>query len=139
MTIKFIKLPLEVIDHYWPQSAKLFEKCFGRREQAYTIDDVYDRVANGEMQLWCAFENKNMLGAVVTSVTAGSKARKLSVIELAGNKMKKWIKILDEELTSFAIINGCSSIEAITRRGFSKFIPSFQIQNDAILHIKRLK
>lgn len=137
--IRIIRLNKDQAYYIWPQMVELFKSCFDRHDQIHTMNDIKERIMLEEMQLWCVFNQVVIIGGIITSVDSASKGRKLSVIELAGHNLKDWAKLMEDELTAFAKINNCGSIEALTRKGFSKYIPNFKIQRNHILHIKRVE
>lgn len=137
--MRIVRLNKEQALSVWPQMIQVFSSCFTRHPQIHTLDDIKEKILNEEMQLWCVFNKMVIIGGIITSVDSASNGRKLSVIELAGRNLKLWASVMDDELTSFAKANNCGSIEALTRKGFSKYIPSFKIQRNHVLHVKRVE
>lgn len=136
--MQFIKLTNIQINNIWPEMAEILAACFKRRAQVHTIVDIKNGIDKGEYQLWGAITNEGiLLGGVVTSVDEASAGRKMTILELAGSKFKLWAKLMENELERFAGINNCGTIEAWTRRGFSKVLPAFEVQKDVLL-IKRV-
>lgn len=120
------------IDLHWEECKKLLKPAFRWRVQLHNVDDYYEPLKNGQLQLW-----RLPGAAMVTSIDKGSNAKVCTILSLSGKNIKSWIADLNETLTKFAKSEGCNAIEAITRKGFSRFVPEFV--PDGIVYIKILE
>lgn len=118
----------------WAECREMLQSAFRYRVQEHTVDDYYDPLLRGELQLWCAFQNGDLIGALVTSIDHGSAAKVLNVLSLAGREFSKWVSMVDRSLTQFAADTQCIAWQAVTRRGFSRFIPD--LVEDGVVYIK---
>lgn len=112
------------IDKDWDFAVKALEPAFCRTFQVDKVQDYYEPLKASHAQLWIA----EGLGAVITSVEAGSNGKLLAVRFIGGSKLKKWADLMEISLTNFARLTGCKQIEAVTRPGFSRLIKSFKPQ-----------
>lgn len=119
------------LNQFWPEASKQLAVAF-KPNQIYTLDDIYNMLISGEAQLWCVFDDK-MIGSLITSVSEGSRGRVCNIIKLAGKDFKAWGKLMETTLNNFAKLNKCENIEALTRVGFSRVLPSFKKQRDVLL------
>lgn len=129
--MKMIEIKKEDLNLVWKQASDILAKAF-KPNQIYTLDDIYSSLERGESQLWCVYDNE-MIGSLVTSVDEGSRGRVCNIIKLAGKRFKEWGNLMESTLNNFAKLNKCESIEALTRVGFSKVLPSFKKQKDVLL------
>lgn len=137
--MRIVRLNKEQAISVWPQMIEIFKPCFKRSSQIHTIDDLKEMVLNEEAQLWVIFNQMVINGALITSVDEASNGRRISVLELAGRNFKAWAGIMDDALIAFAIANRCDGYEALTRKGFAKYIPDFKIQKNHVLYFKRVE
>ena len=127
----------EAVEAVWPHAAPHLSGSFTRRVQAYDLDHLKEYCLSGACQLWVAFDGGRILGAAATLLTEEPLAKTCSIINLGGERLKEWIALLDDKLTEFARENGCQVVEAVTRKGFSRFVPGFE--EDGIVYIKAIK
>ena len=133
MTQFLMALPHEV-PAVWPMCKDLLAKSFFRHVHTYGVDDLYDPLLTGEFQLWAAVRDGQVIGAAVTVIEEGRKAKVLSVLNLGGEDIKDWIASLDKAFTLFARQNNCLAYEAVTRKGFSRLVPGFI--EDGVVYVK---
>lgn len=134
--MKFIAILPQELDSVWLECHEILSKSFGKRNYVHCVDDYYSLVKNKEAQLWVAIHGDEIYGAALTVVSIGSTNKICEIVSLAGKKLRLWIGEMEKTITDFAKANGCVQVDAITRRGFSRFAPSFRAHNDAVLHIK---
>lgn len=134
--MRFERVASEAVDDYWARCRELMAPAFNYRVSIYTVDDVYAPLKSAQMQLWVAHDGQEILGSVVTTVTRGSLGSLCEVICLGGSQLKSWVALFDQEITKFATENGCLAIEAITRRGFARYVPG--CKPDGQIHVKLL-
>lgn len=135
--MSFYLIENDKIDLFWPEASAILERSFNGIMHTHKIEDYYDLLKENQMQLWAAQINEEMVGCVVTTIHEGTVANALQIFSLAGEKLKYWVEDMDVELSLFAQKNGCQLIEAITRQGFSRFVPDFV--EDGRRYIKIIK
>ena len=134
MTTKFLLATSAEAIQIWPLCHPLLAKSFFRHVHTYGVDDLFDHVKSGEFQLWAAIRDGQIIGAAVTVLEEGPKAKVLSVLNLGGENVKDWIGPLDKAFTRFARENGCVAYEAVTRKGFARLVPGFM--EDGVVYVK---
>jgi len=88
-------------------------------------DDFIEPLTHGEMQLWIAIEDKEIIAALITQVIPYPQKKVLRLISLAGedfSKFKDFISMVE----SFAIRSECSSLEMWGRKGWKKLLPDWK-------------
>lgn len=133
----FYVVNIQDIDLFWPQCKEILKSAFRGLVHRHSVDDYYEPLKEGAMQLWVAGNDNKIDGAVVTSLEQGSQAKACQIFSLAGESLKDWVSDMDRTLTEFAKANDCQVIEAITRQGFSRFVPDFV--EDGRLYVKVIK
>lgn len=125
------------IDGIWLECREILKAAFRQRIHVHTVDDYYPMLKVGDATLWCAIEDDKIIGCVVTVVDIGTGAKVVTMLSLAGRGLKKWIGLLDKTLTEYAERLDCDAVEAVTRRGFSRFVPDFV--EDGVVYIKVIR
>jgi hypothetical protein len=121
-------LPYE-LPQLWDVFRPLLATSFQFDTHTYGVDDILEALISEEAQLWGVADEGKVLGAVVTGIEAGPKAKVCNILHLGGENVERWIGEMDAALTEFCKENGCVSYEAITdRKGFSKLIPGFEVR-----------
>ena len=85
-------------------------------------EDFYEAITNGDMQLWTAIKDNEIMASMVTQIVPYPRKRVLRIITIAakdGHGMEKWYDFLPM-VEGFALNNGCSSLEAWTRKGMAR-------------------
>jgi hypothetical protein len=113
-------VPKEYVEGCWDQIEGYLEGAakytFGR----YTVDDIKDCVTDYDYQLWIAFENEKIYGAVVTEFVHYPQCKMLSMQFCGGVELKKWKAPMLDILQRWAKDNGCKAIESPGRPGWAK-------------------
>lgn len=118
-------VPGEYVDNCWNSIEGYIEKAAKYTHKRYTASNIYDMIKDGDYQLWIAFKDKMIKGAVVTNV-ATYPQRKLLVMQFCGGvDLKDWKDPMLKLLQRFAKDVGCDGIEATARKGWAKIF-----QND---------
>jgi hypothetical protein len=118
--IQVSMVPAPHVDTCWKQVEPFLDRAadftFGR----YTVDDIYDSVKDYDYHLWVAFEDKKIVGAVVTNFVVYPKRKVLCMSFCGGERLKEWKDPMLKLLQRFAWDMGCDGIEATARRGWAK-------------------
>jgi hypothetical protein len=121
-------LPTEVL-MVWEQVRPLLAEAFQFETHTYGVDDLLDPLLSQEAQLWAAMKNGEIVGALVTSIEQGPKAKVCNIMHFGGKDVEGWIDEMDKALVDFCKENGCVSYETVTdRKGFSKLVPGFEVK-----------
>jgi hypothetical protein len=136
-SVAFIRIEPAMLDNVWPRCVPLLEKSFSPLVVDYDLKLIYEECLGGECQLWIALGHGRILAAVITMICQQPKSKSCSILHLGGEDIRLWIDTLDKTITEFALSHGCRYIEAITRKGFNRFVPDFV--EDGVVHVKVLK
>lgn len=118
--IQVSMVPRELVDSCWEQVKPYMEKAAKYTYGRYTCDDIYDSVKEHDYQLWVAFEEGKIKGAVVTNVIIYPKRKLLCMAFCGGIELVKWKDPMLAILQKFAANIGCDGIEATARKGWAK-------------------
>ena len=88
-------------------------------------EDFCMALMDGQMQLWVAVENNEVIACMVTQVITYPSKKTLRVIAIAGGKMDTWFHF-QPDLEEFAILMGCTSLEAWGRKGWKKILTDWK-------------
>ena len=115
----------EDVAYIWEDVAPMLARVTSHTEGELEPDDFIEPLTHGEMQLWIAIEDKEIIAALITQVMPYPQKKVLRLISLAGedfNKFKDFISMVE----SFAIRSECSSLEMWGRKGWKKLLPDWK-------------
>ena len=113
-------VPAQHIDTCWKQIEPYLMRAANYTYGRFTVDDIYESVTEHGYQLWVAFEDDVILGAVVTQFMVYPKRKTLSMTFCGGIHLKKWKDKMLALLQNFAGDMNCDGIEATARKGWAK-------------------
>jgi hypothetical protein len=113
-------VPKQFIDTCWEQIKPFMEKAAKYTHDRYTSDDIYDSVVEHDYQLWVAFDETGIKGAVVTNMVIYPKRKLLCMAFCGGRDLKEWKDQMLSLLQRYAKDMGCDGIEATARAGWAK-------------------
>ena len=108
------------IETMWP-----FIEGYMKRAAKYTYgrfeaEDIKEGLLKNPQQLWVAFDDKKIYGAVVTEVTKYPRMTALTVHFLAGIEFESWKEPMLKLVQQFGKDNGCKLIDSYGRPGWEK-------------------
>jgi len=108
------------IETMWP-----FIEGYMKRAAKYTYgrfeaEDIKEGLLKKPQQLWIAFNDKKIYGAVVTEVTKYPRMTALTVHFLAGIEFESWKEPMLKLVQQFGKDNGCKLIDSYGRPGWEK-------------------
>ncbi len=108
------------IETMWP-----FIEGYMKRAAKYTYgrfeaEDIKEGLLKNPQQLWVAFNDKKIYGAVVTEVTKYPRMTALTVHFLAGIDFESWKDPMLKLVQQFGKDNGCKLIDSYGRPGWEK-------------------
>ncbi len=109
----------------WKKVLPQIERCVPHSEGEMEAPDFYVALVDGEMQLWIAVEDEEVIASMVTQIVPYPAKKVLRVIAIAGEDMDKWFHF-QPDLEEFAILMGCSSLEAWGRKGWKKILKDWK-------------
>ena len=118
--IQVSMVPPQYVDTCWKEIEPYMEKAAEYTYGRYTSGDIYDSLKEYDHQLWVAFDNGKIKGAVVTNIITYPRRKILCMSFCGGIGLKDWKDPMLELLKRFAKDSGCDGIEATARRGWAK-------------------
>ena len=113
------------IDGIWPDVEPHLERCVPHSEGELETEDFHQLLANGEMQLWLAMEDEEILAAMVSQIVSYPRKRILRIIAIGGGEMKRWLPFLPG-LEEWALENGATGLECWGRKGWLKILDDWK-------------
>jgi hypothetical protein len=115
----------EDIDVIWPHVEDHIARSAARAEGELTTDDFFAFLVDGQMHLWVAIEDKNIIAAMVTQVIVYPRKKVLRIVAIGGEGMERW-KQFFPMLEDFAMSLDCTSLEAWGRKGWTKILKDWK-------------
>lgn len=113
-------VPTEFVEKVWPDIESYMDGAaqytFGR----YTKEDIKASLLNEPQQLWIAFDDGVIYGAVVTEVCSYPQIQALVMHFTGGVELTKWKDPMLAILQRFAKDSECSIIESYGRAGWER-------------------
>jgi hypothetical protein len=108
------------IESMWP-----FIEGYMKRAAKYTYgrfeaEDIKEGLLKQPQQLWIAFDDTKIYGAVVTEVTEYPRMKVLTVHFLAGVEFETWKDPMLKLVQQFGKDNGCKLIDSYGRPGWER-------------------
>lgn len=113
-------VPLEHVLDVWPAVAEYIQNALEYTRGRYELEDVLERVENGEFLLWIAFDGERIKGCVITDMMQYPRKKFLGCPFVTGDEFASWKQPMFEMLQRFARDNNCEGIEATARPGWSR-------------------
>lgn len=110
----------EYIELVWPKIETYIKGAADYTYNRFTADDIKKGLINRPQQLWIAYDEGEIYGAVVTEVFSYPLMKALIMHFTGGKKLMRWKKPMLELLQRFAKDHGCSVIESYGRPGWEK-------------------
>ena len=107
------------VDSLWGHIEPLISKSLKHAEGELIPDDLIPHLDDGKLRVWIAVEDGEIIAAMVTEIIHYPRKKIVRVITLSGKDMNSWYQFLPM-LEGYAISNGCSSLEAWTRKGMAR-------------------
>ena len=121
----------EDVDMVWGDVPPLIEKALLHAEGELIPDDIKKHLTSGDLRLWVAFKDKDIIASMVTEIIKYPRKKIVRIITLAGKGMDMWYDFLPM-LEGYAMRNGCSSLEAWARKGMTKKLKDWKHSYDII-------
>ena len=121
----------EDIELVWDEVIPLVEKALSHAEGELIPSDIRKHLDTGDLRLWVAMEDRDIIAAMVTEIIQYPRKKIVRVITVAGKDMSMWYDFLPM-LEGYAVRNGCSSLEAWTRKGMTRKLKDWKHSYDII-------
>ena len=123
--IQVSMVPRQYIGTCWDKVGPFLDGAADYTYGRYTLDNIRTAITDYEHDLWVAFEDSEIKGAVVTNILIYPQKKVLSMTFCGGVNLSEWKDPMLDILRRYAKDRGCDAIEATARRGWAKIF-----QND---------
>ena len=106
----------------WDDVVTFIDSALKHSEGELISNDLMLPLSNGQQNLWIALEDGEIIAAMITEIIPHPRKRVLRIITIGakdGHGMDRWYDFLPM-VEGFALNNGCSSLEAWTRKGMAR-------------------
>lgn len=110
----------EYIESMWPFIEGYMKRAAKYTYGRYEAEDIKEGLLNKPQQLWIAFDDTKIYGAVVTEVTEYPRMKVLTVHFLAGVEFETWKDPMLKLVQQFGKHNGCKLIDSYGRPGWER-------------------
>ena len=122
---KVILVSPDDVPYIWEKVHDHLVSMMPHSEGELEPDDFYEAISEGEMQLWIALEEKELLASMVTQIVTYPRKRVLRIISISGDDMYKWIDYIPT-VEDWALSLGCTSLECWGRKGWLKVLKDWK-------------
>jgi hypothetical protein len=108
------------IESIWPFIEGYMKRAAKYTYGRYEAEDIKEGLLNKPQQLWIAFNDIKIYGAVVTEITEYPRMKVLTVHFLAGVEFETWKDPMLKLVQQFGKDNGCKLIDSYGRPGWER-------------------
>lgn len=113
-------VPPELLSLYWPHVSSWIESAIADAGHCWTVDDVIERLGNKMMQLWCIWNDRNMIGCLVTETYQTARGFTCGLPIVYCSDMERALPVVLETIESWARSLGCVRLQGEGRRGWER-------------------
>jgi hypothetical protein len=110
----------EHIELVWPNIEQYMSGAAQYTYNRFNTNDIKKDLINKPQQLWIAYDEEEVYGAVVTEIIVYPKMTTLMMHFTGGKKLPRWKQPMLKLLQRFAKDQGCNVIESYGRPGWEK-------------------
>ena len=110
----------EHIELVWPNIEQYMVGAAQYTYNRFNTDDIKKDLITKPQQLWIAYDEEKIYGAVVTEIIVYPRMNTLMMHFTGGEKLPRWKQPMLKLLQRFAKDHGCSVIESYGRPGWEK-------------------
>jgi hypothetical protein len=117
----------EDVKQIWPQVEEYLQKALLTSSNKMGLEDVYAKTQDGTYGLWVILDEQtaDVLACYTTRIIQYPNRRALAVDWLGGKRMKEWIGLMHETVSSFAKDHGCFYIEGYGRQAWGRVLEKY--------------
>lgn len=113
-------VPTEHVNTVWPDIEEYMKGAADYSYGRFTVDDIKEGLLTKPQQLWIAFDDRKIYGAVVTEIYAYPQSVALTMHFTGGVQLDKWKDQMLALLQRFGKDHNCTMIESYGRPGWEK-------------------
>lgn len=137
--MKITLVPPEHVFQVWPDIRGYLEPAVETSHGRWTLEHLLAVLCNGRSQLWIAFDDEGIWGALTTEITNYPAKRCLSMHFLGGTEFDRWYSDMLKQISHFGKEMDCDGIEGTARFGFWKFLKQDGFEKCAAFYEKGMK
>jgi hypothetical protein len=122
-SVDVVAIPANRALIYWNQAKRHIWPAIDTGE--ISPEKVIQNLAKGDMQLWIAWDD-GVIGGAITEIVRYWKITSLRVIGLGGERFEDWHHPIDQLFEAFGKRYDCSRIELYGRKGWLRKLPNYQ-------------
>lgn len=111
-------IPFDGVDKLWRFAEPFIKRALDHTFGEISLEDIHQACLNRDMQLWMIVSGSRVMGAGTTMITHYPRMKVCRIVTLAGSGFPEWMDIAHGNIEMWAAEQGCSAIEAYTRKGF---------------------
>lgn len=113
-------VPAEYVASVWPDIEQYMQGAAEYTYGRFTVEDIKEGLLSKPHQLWIAFDDRKIYGAVVTEISEYPQLKALVMHFTGGIKLNEWKNEMLQMLQRFGKDCGCTIIESYGRPGWEK-------------------
>lgn len=137
--MKITLVPPEHVFQVWPDIRGYLEPAVETSHGRWTLEHLLAVLCNGRSQLWIAFDDERIWGALTTEITNYPAKRCLSMHFLGGTEFDRWYSDMLKQISNFGKEMDCDGIEGTARFGFWKFLKQDGFEKCAAFYEKGMR
>ena len=122
---KIVLVSSDDVPYFWEKIHPHLELMEPHSEGELAPEDFYEAITNGDMQLWTAIKDNEIMASMVTQIVPYPRKRVLRIISIAGEGMDQWIGYIPL-IEDWALSMGCTSLECWGRKGWLKVLKDWK-------------
>ena len=122
---KIVLVSSDDVPYIWEKIHPHLESMEPHSEGELAPEDFYEAITNGDMQLWTAIKDNEIMASMVTQIVPYPRKRVLRIISIAGEGMDQWIGYIPL-IEDWALSMGCTSLECWGRKGWLKVLKDWK-------------
>lgn len=134
-----LQVPASDIERQWQHMLRLLAPAIERSNGRWTPDDVFNEAEAGRLQIWVLIEDQLLYGVGVTEIQSYPGLKCCSCLWLGGVDAYRWLHLLDDTVSAWAIDEGCSRMEIIGRKGWEKLGSQLGFKPSYVFFEKKLE
>ena len=124
--MRLIPVPVGEIDGFWKAAEKHLRPAVeGFSDGCWQIEDVYTFLKSRDMQLWTAFDDREMVAAAVTQIICYPRKKLCAVHFVGGIGRNNWLQF-QEVIGAWAKAQGCAAMETSARKGWLRVLTNWR-------------
>lgn len=118
--IQVTMVPRSQVQNIWSSVRDYLDGAAQYTYGRYTVDDIYDAIMDYDHELWVAFDEHEVKGAVVTNFAHYPKKKYLVLVFCGGIELDTWKPAMLKLLQHYAFDTQCDGLESTGRPGWAK-------------------